>query len=318
MLLMFSPSTPSRVIPGTVLGMALMLGLGACGQPTEAEPIQLDGRVLATFFPLESMATAIAGDAVEVLCPLPEEADPQFHKPSRAELALYQRASLVLTNGAGFERWLASASLPPSRVVDTAANFTEPLIEHTGMTHSHGFEGDHSHAGTDGHYWLDPLLAREQARRCAETMSSAFPEHAAAFAAGLAQLEADLDGLHERFAAAIPQGTRLIASHPAYDYLARRYGWEVHSLDLDPEAPLSEEQFAELERLNGSLEPALILWESEALPATRESLEARLDLRSVVFSPAENPSAAQRAQGATFPDILAANLKALEAALGEK
>lgn len=309
---------PSRVVPNTLLGMALTVGLGACGEPTEAEPVSLDGRVLATFFPLESMANAIAGDAVEVLCPLPEGADPQFHKPTRAELARYQRASLVLTNGAGFERWLASASLPPSRLVDTASSFTEPLIEHTGMTHSHGFEGDHSHASTDGHYWLDPLLALEQARGCAKAMSGAFPEHAAAFAAGLARLEADLHGLHERFAAAIPRGTRLIASHPAYDYLARRYGWEVHSLDLDPEAPLSEEQFADLERVNGSLEPALILWESEALPATREALESRLGLRSVVFSPAENPSVAQRAQGSTFLDILAANLQALEAALGEK
>jgi zinc transport system substrate-binding protein len=318
MLMNVSHRTSPRVALVSLVGGALLVGLSACSEPTGAEPVQLDGRVLTTFFPLESMATVIAGDAVEVRCPLPEGADPQFHKPTRAELALYQRASLVLTNGAGFERWLASASLPPSRVVDTASNFTEPLIEHTGMTHSHGFEGGHSHAGTDGHYWLDPLLAREQARRCAQAMSRAFPEHAEVFAAGLARLEADLNGLHERFAAAVPPGTRLIASHPAYDYLARRYGWKVHSLDLDPKAPLSEEQFAELERVQGSLEPALILWESEALPATRESLESRLGLRSVVFSPAENPSAAQRAQGATFLDILVANLQALEAALDEE
>ena len=318
MLMTISPSTSPRVFSNTLLGIALLVGLNACGGPDEPEPIQLDGRVLATFFPLESMATVIAGDAVEVHCPLPAGADPQFHKPTRAELALYQRASLVLTNGAGFERWLASASLPPSRVVDTASQFSEPLIEHTGMTHSHGFEGDHSHAGTDGHYWLDPLLAREQARRCAEAMSRAFPEHAGTFAAGLARLEAELGALHERFASSIPQGTRLIASHPAYDYLARRYTWEVHSLDLDPHSPLSEVQLAELEHLNGSLEPALILWESEALPATRESLESHLSLRSVVFSPAENPSAAQRAEGATFLDILTTNLLLLETALGEE
>jgi zinc transport system substrate-binding protein len=318
MLMTLSSSTSPRVISNTLLGMALLVGLNACGGPEEAEPIQLDGRVLATFFPLESMATVIAGDAVEVHCPLPAGADPQLYKPTRAELALYQRASLVLTNGAGFERWLASASLPPSRIVDTASEFTEPLIQHTGMTHTHGFEGDHSHAGTDGHYWLDPLLALEQARRCAKAMSRAFPEHAETFATGLAQLEAELGTLHERFTSAIPQGTRLIASHPAYDYLARRYGWEIHSLDLDPQSPLSEEQLTELQRLNGSLEPALILWESEALPATREALESHMGLRSVVFSPAENPSTVQRAEGATFLDILTANLQVLEASLGEE
>jgi zinc transport system substrate-binding protein len=298
--------------------LALLTALSACGQPSDPEPIQLDERVLTTFFPLESMATAIAGGALEVSCLLPEGADPQFHKPTRASLALYQRARLVLTNGAGFERWLASASLPPSRVLDTAANFSESLIEHTGMTHSHGFEGDHSHAGTDGHYWLDPLLAREQARSCARAMSRAFPEHADTFAEGLARLEESLEALHERFGAAIPKGTRLLASHPAYDYLARRYGWEVHNLDLDPKEPLSEEQFAELERLNETLKPALILWEAEALLATREALESRLGLRSVVFSPAENPSADLRARGATFLDILAENLQVLEAALGQE
>jgi len=261
------------------------------------------------------MARSLAQGAVEVHCPLPEGTDPQFYKPSRADLALYQRARVVLTNGAGFERWLGTASLAPSRLVDTAANFSEPLIEHKGKTHTHGFEGEHSHAGTDGHYWLDPLLALVQAQACGAAMTSAFPEHEQTFARGLSQLETDLRALHKRIESAVPEGTRFLASHPAYNYLARRYGWEVKSLDLDPEQPLSEEQFERLEDLVDSFDPALLLWESEALPETRSALETRLNLRSVVFSPAENPTANVRASGTTFVDILSANVDLLQTAL---
>lgn len=295
------------------------LALAACGGDVEApSAAPIEQAVYTTFFPLESAARRIAAGAVPVVCLLPEDEDAEFWKPDRAALARYQDAALILANGGGFEKWLSHASLPLSRMCDTAAGLEEEFLEHAGTTHSHGLEGEHSHAGIDGHFWLDPVMAKHQARRAAEAMARAFPEHRDAFAGGLAGLERDLAELHRRHEvlAAELAGEPLLASHPAYDYPARRYGWQVTSFDLDPGEPLSAEQREALAAAAAAGPARLLLWESEPLPETASALSSEAGLESVVFDPGENPSAGERAAGTDFVAIQAANLDRLEAALG--
>ncbi|MEO1859411.1 MAG: zinc ABC transporter substrate-binding protein, partial [Verrucomicrobiales bacterium] len=77
------------------------------------------------------------------------------------------------------------------------------------------------------------------------------------------------------------------ASHPAYNYLARRYSWTIKNLDLVPDEILSEEQIKIIGSYAKQKPMRLLLWESEPLAKNIEELETRLDIRSVVFSPCE-------------------------------
>ena len=58
----------------------------------------------------------------------------QLAQPSDELLAAYQRADLIVLNGAGFAKWVAGASLPPSRVVDTAASAPGAITPMTGRS----------------------------------------------------------------------------------------------------------------------------------------------------------------------------------------
>ena len=81
----------------------------------------------------------------------------------------------------------------------------------------------------------------------------------------------------------------LLASHPAYDYLARRYDWQLISFDLDPETPLTQEQTKSLAAAIESNHPTAILWESEPNAEISAQVLATWGLPSVVWDPCESP-----------------------------
>ena len=263
---------------------------GGPGSGTSSKGASTDKPVvLTTFYPTTYFAKRIAGDLAEVRCPLPADADPIFWKPSEDALAACQEADLVVANGAKLEKWIEQVSLPASRLVKTAAGFRDQWVRfEEATTHSHGPEGEHSHVGVDGHTWLDPQLAILQSRAIADALIQLRPEHTAEFEAGFASLEKDLQELHAGFAAlgAQPEGEFLYASHPAYNYLAKRYGWRIVNLDLDPEAMPTEQSLAQVRQRLQESRGRHLLWESDPDPAIVGALR-ELGLQSMAVSPCE-------------------------------
>lgn len=303
----------TRLVVAVLIPVAL--SLLACQRSADPPPAP-EPYVLTTFYPTTYFAQRIAGARVEIACPLPEGADPIFWRPSRDAIAQYQGARLVIVNGADFERWLPTVSLPQSRVVDTAAGFKERFLQFKTATHSHGAGGTHTHEGVDGHTWVDPQNAKMQAKAIADALAHAFPAHASSFATGLAALQADLDGLAARCAEVTPllAGVGLLASHPAYDYLAARHGWTLHNLDLDPDAPLSADDLAAITNAKGEATRCILLWEGPPGDATTRQLASR-GVTSVLFSPAENVTAADLEAGQDYLAIMRGNFDRLLAAL---
>ena len=79
----------------------------------------------------------------------------------------------------------------------------------------------------------------------------------------------------------------LLASHPVYNYLARRYGWNLRSVHWDPdEAPL-EAEWPALRELVRSHPARLMLWEDDPLPETVRRL-GDLGITCVIFRPCGN------------------------------
>ncbi|MBL8901634.1 MAG: zinc ABC transporter substrate-binding protein [Planctomycetes bacterium] len=298
---------------------ALLLSLCvACSRESEDAPADESSPYIATsLYPLRYLAQRLIGDEVRVVCPLPPDADPLHWQPDRAALQVFAQAKLVALNGAGVESWRATASLPLSRTIDTTQKLAQEFEHLEAVTHSHG-GGEHTHEGVDGHTWLDPLLLLAQAEALREGLVRAFPGQQAAIQRNFAALEADLRALDQRWRDLSPRLKRvnLLASHPAYNYPSKRYAFPITNLDLDPERELGGGELAALAASRGQREfPAVLLWESEPLAATRAKLESDLLLSSVVFSPCENPPRAELDAGVDYLSVMRRNLDLLEAAL---
>jgi zinc transport system substrate-binding protein len=243
--------------------------------------------------PLAYFSQRIGGAHVEVHFPAPAGVDPAHWSPDAETVAAYQRADLILLNGAGYAGWAARVSLPTRVLVDTSARFAQQLIPlEEGVTHQHGPLGEHSHRGHAFSVWLDPSLALEQATRVAHAFAGARPQWRDAFDAGLDALAADLRALEARLGAAAREldGAPVLFSHPVYQYLERRFRLNGRSLHWEPHEPPSERNWRELGAILESHPARLLLWEDEPLPATARRLDA-LGIRSVVFAPCGNAPA---------------------------
>jgi zinc transport system substrate-binding protein len=273
--------------------------------------------VVASSWPVAYLAQRVLGDQATVQSPIPEGTDPIHWVPNRAALASMQTASLIVLNGAGFEPWAERVTLPLSRVLHTARVFERDWIEHEQLEHSHGPGGDHSHSGVDPHTWLDPLLAKAQAGAVRDAWIDHNPEAQAVIELNFDGLAADLDTLHAEWRALTTSlnGRAMLASHPAYDYLAKRHGWTLINFDLDPEAVPTVEQLGALRQATTDHSPAAMLWESEPTPAVAAAVQSATGLSSIVVSPAEVRSDTQRTANTTYLDVQRANIARLQEAL---
>ncbi len=310
----------SSLVLGVVLAGCLVSLLPGCSEKSKpTSPIASNQRstIYTTFYPTAYFAQRIVGNTADVVCPVPQGEDPILWRPSREILAEYQKANLIIVNGAEFEKWIATASLPLSRMVDTAAAFADEFITFDSMTHSHGMRGDHTHDGIDGHTWVDPTIAKRQASAIVEAIVARDPTREAMYRKNIASLASDLDALDERMRQLQPalSHVTILASHPAYNYLARRYGFEIVNLDLDPEGALGESSAAIVrDAVGGAGRVAIILWESEPNESIVSELKA-LSVESILFSPCELLGDDDRAAGFDYMSVMNANIDRLAAAI---
>ncbi len=293
----------------------------ACGcapEPPETEVAGRDepsrvGAVEVTNEPLAWVAGRLGGPLVEVRFRAAEATDPATWKPTTEDILAMQEADLIMLNGASYEGWLKDVSLPISRLVDTTAAARDRLISVAEtVTHSHGPEGEHEHAGTAFTTWLDPTLLAEQARAAAAALAARWPEHEELFAEGLAALAADLAALDaELEAATAPAGNRpLVFSHPVYQYFQRRYGLVGESVHFEPDVMPDADQWAELDRLLEHGGARWMVWEEEPIGEIRAALSER-GVGVLVVAPCATPP-----PGGDFLAVMRGNAEALRAAFG--
>jgi len=300
------------LVMGGILGL---IALSACdgGDSEPASQSAKNGKLTAMTvnYPLAYFAERIGGEQVEVDFPVPADVDPAFWSPAADAVAAYQAADVIILNGATYAKWVPKVTLPADKLVDTSAAFADQFITvHDAATHAHGPGGEHAHTGTAFTTWLDFTQAIVQARAICDAFSARRPDQAAAFAANFAALETDLLAIdHDLAALAIGKDNRpLVASHPVYQYLARRYALNLESVMWEPDLVPSGRQWNDLQRRLTAHPARWMIWEGEPAAESVALLEA-MGVSSLVFAPCMN-----RPASGDFLSVMRANVAALAAA----
>jgi len=263
-------------------------------------------------YPLKYFAERIAEDHAKVILPAPADEDPAYWMPDVKAISEYQKADLILLNGAGYAKWVSKVSLPRSRMINTSASFKDQYITtKEAVTHSHGTTGKHAHENVAFTTWLDFNLALKQAKAVAEALARKRPALQGTFKKNYVSLEKDLMELDSEMKAlaATNQSEPLVASHPVYDYLARRYGLNIRSLHWEPEERPNEQQWIELRNMLKVHPAKWLIWEGAPLEETVGMLKAR-GIKSIVFDPCGN-----RPETGDFMSVMRQNLKNLKTVL---
>ncbi len=259
-------------------------------------------------YPLAYFAERIAGDQAEVVFPAPPDVDPAFWMPDTGIVTAYQGADLILLNGANYAKWIARVSLPRLRMVDTSRPFADRFLQQQTTSHSHGPGGDHSHSGTAFTTWLDLRLAVQQAEAITAALTRKRPAAKQQFESNLESLKSDLLALDERLARITTKavGRPILASHPVYQYLARRYQLDLKSVMWEPDQVPDESQWAEFVKILEEHPAKWMLWEAEPASESVERLRS-VGVESIVFDPSGN-----RPEAGDFLSVMLQNAAILE------
>jgi zinc transport system substrate-binding protein len=302
---MNQPSLASILFASAIL-------LCACkpGDPASTEnvaPKSGKPQIYVANYPLKYFAERIGGDAIEVKFPAPSDEDPVFWQPDDAAVAGFQSADLILMNGATYSKWAEKVTLPQSKLVDTSAAFKAQYIEiKADATHSHGPGGEHSHSGTAFTTWIDLQQAIQQAEAVSKALTKFAPDAEKNFTA----LKAELEVLDTRLLAVGKRlaNAPLVASHPVYHYLARRYALNVRPVLWEPETLPDDKAMEELKGILATHPAKWMIWEGDPAKESVTMLES-IGVKSVTFDPCGNVP-----DSGDFMAVMKANVEAFEKA----
>ena len=251
-----------------------------------AEPL----KVYTVNYPLKYFAERIGGAHVKVEFPAPSDVDPAYWNPDIGNISAFQKADMILLNGAGYAKWVAKVSLPRSKITDTSRQFKDRYITTKEvMTHSHGAAGKHAHEDLAFTTWLDFELATRQAAAIAVAMGRKRPQLKETFQGNYKSLEADLKGLDRDIEAIVSRNPAnpLIVSHSVYDYFARRYGLNIMSVHWEPDQIPTDGQLQALKEILKQYPSKWMIWEGEPVRASMDKLKI-FGVDSLVFDPCGN------------------------------
>ena len=164
--------------------------------------------VVATTTQLADMARNIAPDA-DVTALLTANTDPHAYEVRPHDLRALASADIVLRSGGEVDEWLDGA-------LDSAGVSEQDVVD---VGAAAGLEGD------DPHWWQDPVRASKAAAAIGRAFARAgLPEASAEYVRRLRALDAQVRACVDQVPA---ERRKLVTSHDALGYFARRYGIDV-------------------------------------------------------------------------------------------
>jgi zinc transport system substrate-binding protein len=241
-------------------------------------------------YPLKYFAERIGGDHAKVVFPAPTDVDPAYWVPDIKTIMAYQKADLIVINGASYAKWIDKVTLPRFKIVNTSKRFRDQYITIEGaVTHSHGPEGEHAHEGIAFTTWLDFDLAAKQAKAVADALARKQPHLKDTFQKNYLSLEVDLMAIDQNIRAMVAEkySQPLVASHPVYDYFSGRYKLNMKSVHWEPDEVPTAEQMVALKNMIKEHPAKWMIWEGEPIQTSVARLKT-LGINSLVFDPCGN------------------------------
>ena len=256
-----------------------------CGAVAHAE----EAKVFASNYPLSYFAQRISGNSEIVIFP-EIDGDPAFWEPKPADIIIMQQSDIILLNGAGYEKWQTAVSLPKRKIVYTSKAFQPRYIfMEEAVDHAHGPSGAHSHSGTAFTTWLDLSQAAFQVKAIRDAMEKRGISSSDELQRNFESLIEDLRALDTEINEMVLGHSKapLVASHPVYQYFARRYRLNIKAVLWEPNVFPDEQMWAHLEEIVKEHPAKWMIWEGEPLPQSIARLKG-MGIKSIVFDPCGN------------------------------
>jgi zinc transport system substrate-binding protein len=284
--------------------------------PAAAAPAKI--RIMATVFPLQQFAAAVAGDRAEATLLLPPGAGVHTWQPRPEDIVRLSGCDLLLYIGSGLEPWLPDMlkAFPKGhiRTLEAAAGLAVKDADEEGSGEEHG------HEGLDPHVWLDFAIDQRMADRIAAELTRIDPAGGPAYAANADALKERLRSLDAEFRAGLSgcrEKTIVLAGHAAFGYLARRYGLVQMALfGLSPDALPKTKDVMKVVDFCRERGIRTVFFENSVPPDLSVTLAREIGGRVLVLRAGHNLTREEQDKKVGFFDLMKEDLVQLREGLG--
>ena len=292
-----------------LFGLAGALLLAACGSGAGAKTTGT--QVVASFYPFTFVAEQVGGTNVSVTNLTAPGVEPHDLELKPKQVGALQDADLVI-----FENSFQAAV---DDAIGQAGRDSKDTIDVAGLVKLQPLpagEGEaHGHAEGDPHVWLDPvnMIALTEAVRA--KLSAIDPAHATNYTKNATVLTAELKALDTSFSTGLAQcaTTKIVTSHAAFGYLAKRYGLEqIPIAGIDPSNEPSLAQLAVITNLVRKDKITTIFTEELVSPAIAETVAGATGAKTATLDPIEGLS--DETAHENYLTLMARNLSTIEKA----
>lgn len=266
-----------------VAGIAVLVlaSMGACGAATpevepadgngmvEPEEVSLDGgeklRVVATTNIVGDVVGAVGGDVIDLSVLMSLGVDPHTYVPTPSDTAAIHDAHVVFASGAGLEADLEdmlknaggeAVHVQVSEGLEFRSRAGGEEDEQSDGDHEGKSPNGHDDGEVDPHVWFSVPNVIHWVASIEHTLSALDPANAEAYEENAREYIHELEMLDAwvlEQVAQIPESNReFVTNHPAFGYLAERYGLEQVGA-VYPVSPSSEPSARDIAALEDSI-----------------------------------------------------------------
>ncbi len=233
-----------------ILSLTVLLGIwfGVASAAEVAAPKKPD--VFVSIEPVEYFVKRVAGPLVDVNVLVGPGQEPHTFEPTPKLIAKLADAQVLFKIGFPFEEALiakAGSTFKNLKVVDLQQGIKMRMISDAEEESDHDAGASHGHSheagAVDPHTWLDPRLAKIQARTIAATLIEIDPIHRAVYEENLKRFQSDLDKIDDQLRASLAplKGKSFFVFHPAFGYLGDEYGLKQVAVEIEGKEPTARQ-----------------------------------------------------------------------------
>lgn len=267
---------------------------------TDAEK-QGNLKIYTTFYPLYDFTKKIVGDNAQVESLIPAGVEPHDFELSPKQTAKIYDGDIFIFLGESMEPWAAKIA------EDLSKNGVNVLEVGTGLIQDN-----------DPHIWLDPVLAKDMAKKIFEKIAAQDPKHEEIYQQNLNSLLEKLDELDKKLAEATSKSLKkdVVTSHAFLSYMAKRYGFNQISITgLSPQDEPSPKKIAEIVNIVKSKGVKYILVEKGSSSKLPETVANEAGAQILTINPLETLWPDEIEAGEDYFSVMEKNLDVLRQAL---
>jgi ABC-type Zn uptake system ZnuABC Zn-binding protein ZnuA len=257
--------------------------------------------VVATTTQVADLVRNVGGDRIDLTTLLSPKADPHDYEPVPSDARALARADVIFRSGGELDGWLDD-------VLDNAPDDAR-IVTLIDSVKQRRQDGD-----LDPHWWQDPRNGIRAVTAIERALGSPFRRRGAAYARRLRAL----DGRIARCIATVPrQRRKIVTTHDALGYYARRYGIQVVGALIPSLSTQAQPSARDVERLVDQIKTERVetIFPESALNPKLEravSREAGAKVGERLWADSLGPAGSD---GATYVESLTSNTRKLVAGM---